>query len=443
MSGSKFLPSPLDEGREWLQLKKFDRAADCFRRCEASIDRDMGLAEALLGSGGAPEAYRILVVRFLVDGHTVSRESRGRMVELLRLAAHIGDPELESLLDGRPAEPTANKESVLKAFYFRCPQGSDSLTLWERVSDAHRNIDIRRDRTITAQGYTIEFAKTFSSATPLMDLSPDRAAGGGYFLNLGGFGCVIDPGYGFLNNFYALKHTLYDIDCIIVTHFHDDHYADLPALLSLLYLRKPAAGGAAVRLFLDCETYRRFRPIIDFSTRSRRGAKTTRAASYIQDATVLRRRGQKPIRLAEAIELRAFPTKHDVFGKNTGVGLEFTLHDRHKHVVITGDTGWTPAFSPLPNRVPGYDVVLVAHVSSARRQEASETLAGGQEWFYSKHLCVHGVCKVIEAVHPQTVILSEIGQELEGVVNELAALLATVYGVRVQVGARAAGPFSL
>ena len=72
--------------------------------------------------------------------------------------------------------------------------------------------------------------------------------GGGYFLALGDYGCVIDPGHHFLENFYKPPRTLADIDCVIVTHFHDDHYSNLPALLSLLYQRWKRDGRQVRRL---------------------------------------------------------------------------------------------------------------------------------------------------------------------------------------------------
>ena len=345
MSGSKAQPSSLDDGFSWLKLGKFIQAVDFFRRSQPSLERDLGLGEALLGTpDGSREAYRVLLEAFLDDSSDRTPAQRRRIVDLLRQAAHVEDQEVARLLDGLPAEAGPDrKNSVLKAFFLRCPPGADRRTLWERVTDAQQNIGMRQERTLAPEGYTLQFAKTFSSVTPLMDLSPDGAAGGGYFLNLGGFGCVVDPGYGFLQNFYALKHTLYDIDYIFVTHFHDDHYADLPALLSLLHHRKPIRGRAGVRLFLDSETYRRFQPIIDFSTQSSRIGSRRQTAGYIQDAAVLRRHGQGAITLADNTVVQTFPTKHNVFGRNTGVGLEFTIPRRQKHVVITGDTGWMSA----------------------------------------------------------------------------------------------------
>ena len=45
----------------------------------------------------------------------------------------------------------------------------------------------------------------------------------------------------------------------VVTHCHDDHNADLPALLSLLYRRKPPRS---VQLYLDRHTFDAHRHLI-------------------------------------------------------------------------------------------------------------------------------------------------------------------------------------
>jgi glyoxylase-like metal-dependent hydrolase (beta-lactamase superfamily II) len=55
-----------------------------------------------------------------------------------------------------------------------------------------------------------------------------HAVGGGYFLTLGGYGCVIDPGHHFLDNFFGKNHSIDDVNAIILTHFHNYHYGFVP-----------------------------------------------------------------------------------------------------------------------------------------------------------------------------------------------------------------------
>ncbi len=59
--------------------------------------------------------------------------------------------------------------------------------------------------------------------------------GGGCFLSWEGKGIVIDPGYDFIENMYSEELAIGDIDAIIVTHAHNDHYIDLVSILTLSY----------------------------------------------------------------------------------------------------------------------------------------------------------------------------------------------------------------
>ena len=58
--------------------------------------------------------------------------------------------------------------------------------------------------------------------------------GGGKFLVWKSKGIVIDPGFDFLNNFYAEGFSLEDIDAVIVTHDHHDHTDDFESMWRLI-----------------------------------------------------------------------------------------------------------------------------------------------------------------------------------------------------------------
>lgn len=59
--------------------------------------------------------------------------------------------------------------------------------------------------------------------------------GGGCFLSWQGKGIVIDPGYDFIENMYSEDLSIGDINAIIITHAHNDHYIDLDPILTLAY----------------------------------------------------------------------------------------------------------------------------------------------------------------------------------------------------------------
>lgn len=82
------------------------------------------------------------------------------------------------------------------------------------------------------------FLKGFSSSIPLIkqavvDLS--ELEGGGMYLSYNGYGIVIDPGINFLQSFHSYGFSLQNIKCVIVTHSHIDHCADLEKILALQY----------------------------------------------------------------------------------------------------------------------------------------------------------------------------------------------------------------
>ena len=59
--------------------------------------------------------------------------------------------------------------------------------------------------------------------------------GGGLFLHWQGKGIVIDPGFNFIQNLAEESLTIGNIDAVILTHGHNDHYIDLDPILTLLY----------------------------------------------------------------------------------------------------------------------------------------------------------------------------------------------------------------
>ena len=281
----------------------------------------------------------------------------------------------------------------------------------------------RTGRTIMANDYYIKFLKMFSSATPIMKSRRMYAVGGGYFLSLGGYGCVVDPGHHFLNNFFANNHTLDDIDAVIVTHFHDDHYADLPSLFSLFYRswKKAVNREETKKIFLFCDkiTHERFGNLINASRQ------------YIK--TVELRPCTVPIPITEGILLRVIPTSHDVFGeRDTGVGLAFDVRDRNCSLVITGDTSWTDGLNSIYDTLRSQlrsNIIMVAHVSSICKDEIP-MFSSNTKQFHTNHLCMHGLCRAIEILRPQTVLLSEVGEELESIMGNLEELVKDIYGIK-------------
>lgn len=62
-----------------------------------------------------------------------------------------------------------------------------------------------------------------------------KVKGGGYFLHWGGKGIAIDPGFDFIQNLAKAGLRIGNVDAVVLTHGHNDHYIDLDPILSLLY----------------------------------------------------------------------------------------------------------------------------------------------------------------------------------------------------------------
>lgn len=427
------MPQEAAEEIQWyMRNGRARQAAAMAAEYPSSVERDLLLAQAWNKTTCHKQAYDLLLRRFLLGD---PQRRRTDLVKVLLEAANRVDPALACAMEGSSAvgvdEPA---KEVLRRFYLGGAKPRGSSSPFEKVRLALQEIRGRASRVerVTDEEYFIRFLKTYSSYTPLLPGRRTPGLGGGYFAALGGYGCVIDPGHHFLDSFLSAGYSLADVDCIIVTHFHDDHYADLPALLSLVY--QQGSGGDEMcsvtptrpALFLDEETHDRFRPLIEGNP-------------ALGECTVLRPAPSQKLVLTNNVTLITLPTRHQVHGRHTGVGLALRIRPpgsaKEITLVITGDTGWDdtqvgPALRVFRDSSP----ILVAHVSTAHPQEAVAALTGIGEVFYGNHLAIHGLCRAIEETTPSVVILSEVGEELKDCIASLSEIIREVYDVPCKVG---------
>ncbi len=408
------------QARGLIKVGRFNAAADLLRRRDAPSNgvRDILLAEALVGSGRHAAALNVAARRFLSDDPT---RSRVRLSKVLLEAARVADPGLAKALASLALPQKGSRsEKVLKAFYFG--GGLKDRSAGQRAVASRRKLGraLRRGRSIAQQECFIQFLKAYSSFTPLLASPNPSRLGGGYFLGLDGYGYVVDPGHHFLDNFFEAGRSIDDIDGVFVTHFHDDHFADLPALLSLLYQRSRSGGSRTVDLFFDEDTANIFAPMIE-------------APGGFLRLRKLRASHHRPIKVTDEVSLKALPTRHNVFGRSAGVGLAFCISG-HTCLVITGDTGWDDEIAKAYRGLRGREAVLVAHVSTVYDNEALGSISGNGNVFHENHLCILGLCRAIEEMAPSAVILSEIGEELGDVVGRLSQLIGDAFGIPCEVG---------
>ncbi len=254
-----------------------------------------------------------------------------------------------------------------------------------------------------------------------------KRLGGGYLLKLGRYNLVVDPGHHFLDNFFKENFRIGEVNGILVSHFHDDHYADLPSLLSLLFHQTGSCEAHQVDLFTDQTTAKMFGALV-------------RSAPCIKRHVILIPDATDSIEIDTDLYLQPIPTYHEILGEgNTGVGFCLRLGPRGKAdtVLVTGDTGWNDHLVPLYGaaRANSRHLVLIVHVSSAHPGEIPNPFmdtAGVRS--YEKHLCICGMCKAIEACRPDVVVLSEIGEELGAALDDICQTVEGIYGVPCVIG---------
>src|ERR1017187_9467544 len=402
-----WLPSKLDNKdlkrlRQSLRLiegRQSRQALNLAEECTPSDSRDLTRAYALDRLGRDEEALRLLVPLVLRRDSELNRQGHKFVFLTLRRVARRGKSPLANILEGHDDTEQGDAVSrIVESFYFR------------RVSN--------------------EFLKHYSSYTPLTELS-DRSLGGGYFLVVGGFGCVIDPGYNIIGNF-SKRHSVADIDAIVVTHCHDDHNADLPGLLSLFYRQRPA--GKKVQLLLDSHTYEAQKHIILSSDYIVKPCAPIAASfdGWSDDS--------RAVRLGEDIAVQPIPARHRLTkgdGGNSAGGLHFVVGSARRdcHLVISGDTAWDRAsMRDIYRGFAAYRPILVAHVSTACEKEALGVVGLSEAGYHDNHLGIRGTVEMIEACNPSKVVLSEIGEELGGVIDEVASLIEAEFKIPTLVG---------
>ncbi|MDO8139950.1 MAG: MBL fold metallo-hydrolase [Candidatus Brocadiales bacterium] len=124
---------------------------------------------------------------------------------------------------------------------------------------------LTKDRIINDEKYKKDevffyILRRWSSYTPSVPRpSAFYSRGGGYFIIHNNKGIAIDPGFDFVLNLYQEGFSIDDIDAVIITHDHIDHYANFDYLLSLWNYRKEIDGICRKReLFLNCGVMERY-----------------------------------------------------------------------------------------------------------------------------------------------------------------------------------------
>lgn len=208
-----------------------------------------------------------------------------------------------------------------------------------------------------------------------------RIPGGGYFLIWKETGIVIDPGFGFIQNFYDEGFSIEDIDVILITHSHPDHTAELNTLLTLIFewneFWKDMPDGVRadqkkVDLYLNESSFRKYETWIHSPMGVVKSVHPLTANAWIENG-VWKKGGSILLDLNEKyhLNLEVIPVRHDdILSKDTSIGVKFHLLDEKSSFVvgITSDTG---AYKEIGGDFKDSDI-LVAHLGDIKLRNFME-----------------------------------------------------------------------
>lgn len=308
-------------------------------------------------------------------------------------------------------------------------------------------------------GWGFAVLRRWNSYTPALA----QSAGGGYFLYHVGepaartdagsspsrvaqsgvidIGVVVDPGYGFLRNFFAEGFGVRDITAIVVTHDHPDHLVDFEPIVNLLIEAGKNRSGSnlsasprgrgvdgKVDALLSPGAFERLEAVVE------------RARSRFRNTRVLSGRKSEEITLGKsksgALKVQARPAVHkdasESFGRHgqDSIGVIFSIEESGSKRVLAlpSDTKWTfeVAEGYLGKGSPDPDLVYL-HLGSIAPEDFrlldyySSDKTGrsvvGDKW----HLYLPGVLWLIDKAGkrlrdledgPRLVVLSEFGEEM-------------------------------
>ena len=276
---------------------------------------------------------------------------------------------------------------------------------------------------------TLTILRKFSSTLPRVPLNEEedlarQSFGGGYFLQWGGYGLVIDPGFNFIENFGKYTHlTVANIDGVLLTHAHSDHTHDFEPLVDLVYERNRqgilADGDDYARkridVYLNPTAYGKFAGMLS-------RVKCEKSDDCpVEGVTELDRK--KPIELSNYLNqhvLTVYPQKaehKDNYGSDCmGVKVELldplNPSDVRWTIGITSDSGWfdgmVKAYSGVDLLIPHVGFIRPSHIEAAKNGDAAklESMVGEKDWG-NTHLGLPGAFWLVKEVGPTLAILSE------------------------------------
>ncbi|NCN65025.1 MAG: MBL fold metallo-hydrolase [Candidatus Altiarchaeum hamiconexum] len=259
-------------------------------------------------------------------------------------------------------------------------------------------------KTITKDKNFVVVLRRWNSYTPALSSDIERRKGGGYFLSWEGHGIVIDPGFNFIENFFANGFNISDIDAIFLSHSHLDHTSDFESLMTLIFESNdnlPLEEKKQIELFLNFSSLNKFANLMSLDK------------SAVRKIYIIQPGITADLRDKYGFILSPTKAKHrELWGDEYSVGLIFDLietNDKKKKFKLgmTIDTGYT---NEIGAQFKECDI-LIAHIGSIKEKEFDLNL-NLNERLYKNHLGLIGTTKIIKDSSPKLAVISEFGEEL-------------------------------
>jgi len=186
-----------------------------------------------------------------------------------------------------------------------------------------------------------------------------------------------------------------DIDIILITHFHGDHFAGLPFLL------------------LDAQFNRRARPLVIAGPEGIQTRLTQVMEALFENSSKTKQRfdlsvvalSPEQTRRFGAVEITPFPVVH---GESGGPFLAYRVEAEGRVIAYSADTEWTETLIPL-----GRDADLFI----------------AEAYYYDKLVKNHLSLKTLEAnlakINPKRLILTHMSEDMLGRLDSLAYTAAS------------------
>lgn len=323
-----------------------------------------------------------------------------------------------------------------------------------------------------------EVLRRWNSYTPIIR----DGRGGGYYLKVNDIGIVIDPGFNFIKNFMEAGHSFLEIDIILITHAHDDHTSDLESILNLHYRYNKLLKETVLVRDLAKELRissnevlndERNKEIINkrYSECKKRlilltsegvickytgifNEKAKQIKNEFNYNEIIGNKNQEykdyeifyksfccgdEVIINEELVIQAIRANHRDLIKDKQC-LGFVIKLRDEIIVYTGDTGWygkdrvSHQMQLEEIRIKNNKarkIVLIAHLGGFVEEENlylnSSYSKDDVNAYYRNHLGRLGLVRVVEALQPDICLISEFGEEFNGLRIKLSEIFEIAF----------------